>query len=93
MHIPIDFRLGRYGSHIREHTIQVDKTLAMIGRQPTEVERVVRLILESYGRLEALFVGRDGGRPGTTARRRIIGGLDPRGGRRRFGRDGSQRPS
>ena len=46
MHIPIDFRLGRYGSHIREHTIQVDKTLAMIGRQPTEVERVVRLILD-----------------------------------------------
>ena len=58
MHIPIDFRLGRYGSHIREHTIQVDKTLAMIGRQPTEVERIVRLILGSYGRLEALFVGR-----------------------------------
>ena len=58
MHIPIDFRLGRYGSHIREHTIQVDKTLAMLGRQPTEVERIVRLILESYGRLEALFVGR-----------------------------------
>ena len=59
MHIPIDFRLGRYGSHIREHTIQVDKTLAMIGRQSTEVERVVRLILGSYGRLEAQFVGRD----------------------------------
>jgi hypothetical protein len=59
MHIPIDFRLGRYGSHIREHTIQVDKTLAMIGRQPTEVERVIRLILASYGRLEAQFVGRD----------------------------------
>jgi hypothetical protein len=58
LHIPIAFRLGRYGSHIREHTIQVDKTLAMIGRQPTEVERIVRLILESYGRLEALFVGR-----------------------------------
>jgi hypothetical protein len=58
LHIPIAFRLGRYGSHIREHTIQVDKTMAMIGRQPTEVERIVRLILESFGRLEALFVGR-----------------------------------
>ena len=57
MHIPIDFRLGRYGSHIREHTVQVDKTLAMTGRQPTEVERICRLILGSYGRLEALFVG------------------------------------
>jgi hypothetical protein len=60
MHVPIEFRLGRYGSHIREHTIQVDKTLAMIGRQPREVERIVRLILGSYGRLEALFVGLPG---------------------------------
>ncbi|MEP6638869.1 MAG: DinB family protein, partial [Chloroflexota bacterium] len=58
MAVPIEFRLGRYGSHIREHTVQVDKTLAMIGRRPTEVERVVRLILGSYGRLESLFVGR-----------------------------------
>ena len=91
MHIPIDFRLGRYGSHIREHTIQVDKTVALLGRQPTEVERVVRLILGSYGRLEALFVGRDGGRPGATVRRWFVGGLDPRGGHRRCRRDGGQR--
>ena len=56
--VTIDFRLGRYGSHIREHTVQVDKTLAMLGRQPTEVERLVRLILGTYGRLEALLVGR-----------------------------------
>src|SRR6478609_9720635 len=57
MHVSIDFRLGRYGSHIREHTVQVDKTRAMLGRQPTEVERVVRLMLGSYGRLEALLIG------------------------------------
>jgi hypothetical protein len=51
--VTIDFRLGRLGSHIREHTIQVDKTLAMIGRSVTEVERLVRLASESFGRLEA----------------------------------------
>ena len=56
--VTIDFRLGRYGSHIREHTIQVDKTFATLGRQPSEVERLVRLILATYGRLEARFVGR-----------------------------------
>jgi DinB family protein len=56
--VTIDFRLGRYGSHIREHTVQVDKTLVMLGRQPSEVERLVRLILATYGRLEALIVGR-----------------------------------
>lgn len=58
--VTVGFRLGRYGSHIREHTVQVDKTLAMLGRQPTEVERLVRLILATYGRLEALLVGRPG---------------------------------
>ena len=58
--VSIGFRLGRYGSHIREHTIQVDKTLAMLGREPTEVERLIRLVLASYGRLEALVIGADG---------------------------------
>ena len=55
--VSIGFRLGRYGSHIREHTVQVDKTLAMLGRAPTETERLVRLVLATYGRLEALVIG------------------------------------
>jgi hypothetical protein len=59
--VTIDFRLGRYGSHIREHTVQVDKTLVMLDRRPTETERLVRLILATYGRLEARFVGRPTG--------------------------------
>jgi len=56
--VSIGFRLGRYGSHIREHAIQVDKTLAMLRREPTEAERLVRLVLGTYGRLEALVFGR-----------------------------------
>ncbi|MGZ8502590.1 MAG: DinB family protein [Candidatus Limnocylindrales bacterium] len=58
--LPVDlrFRIGRWGSHIREHTVQVDKTLAMTGRPATEVERLVRLIGASYGRLEGLVVAR-----------------------------------
>jgi hypothetical protein len=56
--VAIDFRLGRYGSHIREHTIQIDKTLDLLGRRPSEVERLIRLILSTYGQLEALFAGR-----------------------------------
>ncbi len=59
--VTIDFRLGRYGSHIREHTVQVDKTLAMLDREPTEVERLVRLVLATYGRLEAALIGRTAG--------------------------------
>ena len=30
----------------------------MLGRRPSEVERLVRLILATYGRLEGLLVGR-----------------------------------
>ena len=44
-------------AHPRAH-VQVDKTLAMLGRQPSEVERLVRLILATYGRLEGQLVGR-----------------------------------
>lgn len=55
--VTVGFRVGRWASHIREHTIQVDKTLAMLGHQPTEVARLVRLIAAAYGRLEeSLFM-------------------------------------
>jgi len=59
-HLPVtvDFRLGRLGSHIREHTIQVDKTVAMLGLPTSEVDRLVRLVLATYGRLEAMVFGR-----------------------------------
>jgi uncharacterized damage-inducible protein DinB len=51
--VDVGFRLGRWASHLREHTIQVEKTLVMLGRSPQEVDRLVRLVLAAYGRLEA----------------------------------------
>ena len=59
--ITVGFRLNRLGSHLREHTIQVDKTVAMLGRPIREVDRIARLVLGSYGRIEALVVGRASG--------------------------------
>lgn len=56
--VSIAFRLGRWSSHIREHAVQVEKTLAMLGRQPTEPERLARLVLAAYGRAEAVVFGR-----------------------------------
>lgn len=56
--VTIAFRLGRLGSHIREHTVQIDKTLVMAGRPISEVERLVRLATEDYGRLEATVFAR-----------------------------------
>lgn len=55
--VPVSFRLARWSSHIREHTIQVEKTLAMLGRTPTEPERLVRLALGAYGRAESVVFG------------------------------------
>jgi hypothetical protein len=51
--VDIDFRLGRWASHIAEHTIQVDKTLAWLDYQPSEAARIVRDLYAAWGRLEA----------------------------------------
>jgi hypothetical protein len=57
--VTVGFRMGRWASHIREHTIQVEKTCVMLDRPMTEVERLVRLIFEAYGRLEETVFGLD----------------------------------
>jgi predicted RNA binding protein YcfA (HicA-like mRNA interferase family) len=60
--LDIGFRLGRWSSHFREHTVQVEKTLVMLGHTPSEVERLIRLVLAEWGRAEAVVYGSaDGG--------------------------------
>ena len=59
--VDIGFRLGRWSSHVREHTVQVEKTLEMLDHHPTEVDRLVRLILAAWGRAEAEVAGRPNG--------------------------------
>jgi len=51
--VDVDFRIGRWSSHIREHTIQVDKTLDWLGYQPSEPARIVGDLYEAWGRLES----------------------------------------
>lgn len=58
--VTIAFRFGRWSSHIREHTIQVEKTLVMLGHQQPEPARLVRNLLGAYGRAEATVFGRLG---------------------------------
>ena len=55
--LDIGFRMGRWSSHIREHTVQVEKTLGMLGHTPTEVDRLIRQILAEWGRAEAVVYG------------------------------------
>jgi hypothetical protein len=56
--VTVAFRLNRWSSHIREHVIQVEKTLQMLGRAPTEPERLVRHVLAAYGLAESVAFGR-----------------------------------
>jgi hypothetical protein len=58
--LDIGFRIGRWSSHYREHTIQVEKTLVMLGHTPTEVDRLIRQILAAWGQAEAAVYGSAG---------------------------------
>jgi DinB superfamily len=57
--VSIGFRIGRWSSHIREHTIQVEKTFAMLDQAPSEPARLVRNLLAAYGRAESTVFGRE----------------------------------
>ena len=54
--VPLRFYPLRATQHFREHAIQVDKTLAMLGRQPTEQERIGRILMAAAGRLEGAYL-------------------------------------
>lgn len=56
--VTVGFRLWRWSSHLREHTIQVEKTLVMLDEPPSEAQRLVRMVVAAYGRLEAAAYGR-----------------------------------
>ncbi len=56
--VTIGFRMWRWSSHIQEHTVQLDKTLDMLGRRRSEVHYLVRLIARAFGRFESEVFGR-----------------------------------
>jgi len=55
--VEIRFRMHRFDSHLREHTIQVDKTLEGIGHKPAEPARLLRLIYQALGEVEGALIG------------------------------------
>ncbi|HEV8281966.1 MAG TPA: DinB family protein [Candidatus Limnocylindrales bacterium] len=58
--VTVGFRLGRWSSHLREHSIQVEKTFAMLAHVPDEPARLARHLLAAYGRAESVVFGRQG---------------------------------
>lgn len=51
------FRLHRFESHTRQHTIQIEKTLAATGRLPAEPKRLARLIYSALAEVENARLG------------------------------------
>jgi DinB superfamily len=56
--VTVGFRMARWSSHLREHSIQVEKTFALLGHVPDEPARLARHVLAAYGRAESVVFGR-----------------------------------
>jgi hypothetical protein len=55
--VPVQFRLHRLDSHLRQHTVQVEKTLNMLDHRPSEAKRLLRLIYGALAEAEGVMVG------------------------------------
>ena len=49
---PLRLRLGRFASHMRQHTIQIEKTLPATGRPLNETRLLVRRIFNRLAAIE-----------------------------------------
>jgi hypothetical protein len=54
---PNRFRLERFESHLRQHTIQAEKAIQAVIGAPREVERLLRLLARATGDVEAAALG------------------------------------
>lgn len=54
---PIHYRLHRFEAHIRQHTIQIDKTLEAIGVATTEGKRLVRMLYSALAEVDGALIG------------------------------------
>jgi len=54
---PIRFRLHRFDSHLRQHTIQIEKTLVALGLAPGEPRRLLRLVFAALSEVESAALG------------------------------------
>lgn len=52
----IGYRLHRFEAHSRQHTIQIDKTLDLIGCGPTEAKRIVRMLYSALADLNGNLI-------------------------------------
>jgi uncharacterized damage-inducible protein DinB len=55
--LPVRYRLHRFDAHLRQHTIQVEKTLAALDRVPNEAVRLLRLVYNALAEVEGTLIG------------------------------------
>ena len=55
--MPVRFRLHRFESHLRQHTIQADKALVALGLASGEARRLVRLVYAGLAEVLGLLIG------------------------------------
>jgi hypothetical protein len=55
--LALRFRMHRFESHMRQHTIQVEKTLDQLGLVPHESQRLLRLIYAALAETEGMLIG------------------------------------
>lgn len=55
--LSLSFRLGRFDSHLRQHTVQIEKTLVALDYLPNESKRLLRLIYAALAEVEGAQLG------------------------------------
>jgi uncharacterized damage-inducible protein DinB len=57
LNLPVRHRLHRFTAHLIQHTIQVEKTLAAIGRPVTEAQMMLRRLFQALAAAEGGLIG------------------------------------
>lgn len=55
--LQVSYRLHRFDAHLRQHTVQAEKTLAAIDRAPNEAKRLLRLVYNALAEAEGFLIG------------------------------------
>ena len=53
----VAFRIGRFTAHVREHTVQIEKTLLALGHIPGEATLHIRTLYRALAGVEAALMG------------------------------------
>ncbi len=53
----LEYRLHRFDAHLRQHTVQIDKTRDQLGQPATEARRLLRRVYAALAECEAALIG------------------------------------